>query len=500
MSDKRPAPRGSKPILPAALLVEGRRCLIVGGGTVAGRKAEALANAGAKVILVAPQLGDSVRTLGSLAGVSILQRDYVPADLDRDLFLVITATDDHALNRSILESCRARGLLCACPDTGWENGDFISPASFKHGDLTVSVSTGGAACRRSRLIKESLARHADALDQADLLVIGTDHRFTPLAQRESLHLSGTRLNETADMLRQLLGIHEFMLLSTCNRVELVALATVTPPLSHLVRRILGFDRPEDRIYVHTGRDAFRHLAQVVAGLLSQTPGETHICSQVKTALEESSRAGWSAGVLQDWVGTTLHIGKAIRQTTQQTLGGADIEDLCRDYLAGEWGGLHRQRILVLGSGTIGKGLVERLGAGGAQVSCCYHSRVPVFAVPADRVPVFPLTALLEALKNQDAIVCAVRGEGPLLSTEHQRAVIAGDGHPVIVVDLGVPRNVAPDFALGMSNLRVADLETIKRAGPDQSVILQHARDLGDRIVDEHLGDYERIRTSIQGVN
>jgi glutamyl-tRNA reductase len=499
MPDKGHPPRRSKPILPVALLVAGRRCLVVGGGPVAGRKAEALATAGAEVILVAPKLADSVQTLRSVSGVRILQRDYVPADLERGLFLVITATDNPALNRSILECCRARGLLCACPDTGWENGDFISPASFKRGDLTVSVSTGGAACRRSRLIKESLARHADALGQADLLVIGTDHRFTPLAQRESLHLSGDRLNETAEMLRQLLGIHEFMLLSTCNRVELVALATVTPPLVQLVRRILGFDRPEARIYVQTGRDAFRHLAQVVAGLLSQNPGETHICAQVKSALDVSARAGWSAGVLQDWVGTALHIGKVIRQATQPILGSADVEDLCRDYLAGEWGGLPGRRILVIGSGTIGKGLVERLVAEGARVSCCYHSRVPVFSGPTDHIPVFPWIALPEALQNQDAIVCAIRGEGPLLSAEHLRAVTAG-GHAVIVLDFGVPRNVAPDFALGESTVRVADLDAIKRTGPHQTVILQQARDGGNRIIDEHLEDYERIRTSIQGGN
>lgn len=491
-------PRAPKKILPVALLVEGRRCLVVGGGAVAGRKAEALAKAGAQVSVVAPRLGETVLALASVAGITLLSREYRAEDLTRDLFLVITATDDPALNRRILETCRARGLLCACPDTGWEDGDFISPASFQHGDLTVSVSTGGAACRRSRLIKQSLARHTDALGQADLLIIGTDHRFTGVTEREKLHLSGARLDDTAHMLRQLLGLHEFLLLNTCNRIELIALAAETPPLSRLVRRILGFDALADRIYVHTGREAFRHLALVVSGLLSQSPGETRICAQVKTALDESAQAGWSAGVLQDWVGRALHIGKAIRQATPSDGGGTDIEDGCRDYLLRTWGSLRDRRILVIGSGAIGRGVIERFAAGGARVSCCYHSRPPVFSGDRRPVAVYPLANLPEALQQQDALICAVQSEEPILRAEHARFLSAGQS--VLVLDLGVPRNVAPDFAGEISTRRVVGLEDIKGLGSPSAGALQQARSRAERIIEEHHGDYERIRTSLQGGN
>lgn len=254
--------KDAKKILPLGLLLEGRACLVVGGGTVAGRKAEALIEAGANVILVAPELGERVMALQSVHGVKIIRRSYAPDDLDQDFFLVFAATDDHDLNQQIIETCRARRILCSCPDRGWQNGDFISPASFRKADVTVSVSTGGASCRRSRLIKEYLARQMATLEQPDMFVMGTDHRVANLAQRESIHLAGTRFEQTGMMFRKVLGLHEFMLLNTCNRVELIGLASAPLLTSGVLNRILGLDRLEDRYYVHKGRDAFRHVTLV----------------------------------------------------------------------------------------------------------------------------------------------------------------------------------------------------------------------------------------------
>jgi len=486
-----------KKILPLGLLLEGRSCLVAGGGTVAGRKAGALIEAGAKVTLVAPKLGEQATKLRSAAGLKVFVRAYDPGDLDGGFFLVFAATDNPALNQQIIQACRVRGILCACPDRGWEKGDFISPASFRAGDVTVSVSTGGASCRRSRLIKEHLARHVATLGKTEMMVLGTDHRVANLAQRESLHLAGPRFEQMGLMFRQVQGLHEFMLLNTCNRVELIGLASETLVMSGVLNRILGLDRLEGRYYVHEGRDAFRHVALVVAGLLSQTPGETHICAQVKVALDRSCAAGWAAGVLKDWIGRALHIGKVIRQAAAPLLRSHDIEDLCQAYLQTELGTLQNRRILVVGSGAIGKGVVERLASEGALISCGYRTTAPEFsAAAAGKASVFPLDTLPNAIRDQEAIVCAVSGANPILTSEHARLI--GAGRRVVVVDLGVPRNTAPDFARGMAGVSVVDLDNIKRWRRDDAAELRRALEAADRIVADHREDYERIMASIQG--
>ncbi len=478
--------------LPVALLVEGRRCLVVGGGPVAARKAESLLDAGAEVVLVAPDIGGPAGKLRERPGMTLVRRKYTPGDLDSRLFLVVTATDDHAGNRRILDDCRSRGILCACPDTGWQNGDFISPASFRHGDLTVSVSTGGLSCRRSRMVKESLARHAEGLGIADLLVIGTDHRVSGLEQRESLPLYGDRQDVAAAMLKQILGVHEFMLLRTCNRVEFVGVAAATPAVREIVERVLGFDRLENRFYVRQGRDAFGHLALVAAGLLSRMAGETHICSQVKAALDDSRRAGWSGGVLHDWVGRALHVSKTIRRDTEDILGRRDVEAVCADFLEAQGHGLRGRRVLVVGSGMIGRGVVEEAVRRGAVVSCCYHVRVP--DVPAS-VALVPWESLPVAIGEAEVIVCAVGGGEPVLTADLARRIPSG--RQAVVVDLGVPRNVVPGFASGCAGIRVAALEEIERARGGGDAV-QRALALGGRIILEHGREYDEIRAGIQG--
>lgn len=483
--------------LPVALLVEGRRCIVVGGGPVAARKAEALLDAGAEVLLVAPQVGEQVERLRERHGMTVAARAYDSRDLDRNPFLVVTATSDADLNRGILDACHARGVLCACPDRGWEQGDLISPASFRIGDLTVSVSTGGAACRRSRLIKESLARHAEALGRADLLVLGTDHRHADQAGREGIALAGGRLTGTADELRQLLGLHEFMLLNTCNRVELVALATCGPALLSTAAKVLGLDRLAGKYYALQGVDAFRHLACVTAGLLSQAPRETHIRAQVKDALDLSSRNGWSGGVLHDWVGRALRIGSEINRETRAVLEGTEIEDRCVAFLADTLGDLRGRRILVVGSGAVGTGVARALLARGAAVAWCYHSRVPnVVNLCGRELPLWSLADLREAICDQTAIVCAVAAPEPVLAKE--QAAWFASGRPVRVIDLGAPRNVAPGFESGLERVKVTNLDDLHRWGRRHAGGLEAALAIADRVVMAHAGEYERVRAGIQG--
>ena len=149
---------------PVCLSTKGKRCLIVGGGEVAARKADALVEAGAEVIVVAPDLRD---TLSERADITVLQKPWDERDLD-DAFLVIAATDDQALNERIAGSARRRRVLCNVVDDA-RLSDFIVPASVRRGALLVSVSTSGALPALARKTREELEKtfgqeYADYLD------------------------------------------------------------------------------------------------------------------------------------------------------------------------------------------------------------------------------------------------------------------------------------------------------------------------------------------------
>ena len=102
-----------------------------------------------------------------------------------------------------------------------------------------------------------------------------------------------RLEQAGFMIMQLWGIHEFMILNTCNRVEVITVVSEETAKNGILRHIMGFTHfKEDKYYLKTDRAAFEHLCLVTGGMLSQTPGENHITAQMKEALEQSKTRGW----------------------------------------------------------------------------------------------------------------------------------------------------------------------------------------------------------------
>jgi siroheme synthase-like protein len=137
---------------PVDLVVDGRACLVVGGGAVAARKAAGLVAAGAEVRLVASEVGPDVRALD---GVRWDERPYQEGDV-AGYWLVITATDDPALNELVARDADAHHVWVNSADDP-ANCSFILPAIARQGDLTVTVSTGGRSPAYSGWVRDRLA-------------------------------------------------------------------------------------------------------------------------------------------------------------------------------------------------------------------------------------------------------------------------------------------------------------------------------------------------------
>lgn len=134
--------------------LNGRRCLVVGGGLVALRKAEGLVAAGAAPRVVAREAVPELVVLAERGVIRLDLRPFDPADLDA-AFLVIAATDDAALNRQISAEAQARGALVNVVDVPDES-NFIVPAVVRRGEMTLAVSTGGASPALARRLRERL--------------------------------------------------------------------------------------------------------------------------------------------------------------------------------------------------------------------------------------------------------------------------------------------------------------------------------------------------------
>lgn len=493
-----------KTIFPAGLLLEEAPCLVVGGGRVGAGKIRNLLDAGARVRVLSPQLGEEAARLVAEGRVEYLARTYSPGDTE-GFSLVYAATSDGEVNVRILEECQAAGRLVCAVDRNWPQGSFVTPAVIRRGNITVSVSSGGRSCRKSKLVKANIARHLEALETADLLVFGASHLELDLDKRELFHLDDQGMEELERRLSRIWGIHEFLILATCNRTELWAVAVPDPAVHELLPGIMGMSslREEER-YLKTGFEAFHHASLLTAGLFSQTPGENHIVAQVKETLTAAHQSGSAGPIMQDWVSRVLHVSKHIRAESLPILRGFEIEDLVFDFSREALGELP-QEILVVGTGAIGRAVVAAAEKRGLSCLWCYHRNPPdPEALGLKQTRLLPFSQMPQTAAEAPLSVFATASRQPLLGTEHALLFSNGDGGGCgtrgVILDLSMPRNVDPALKGFISGVITADLDDLKHWYRRQLADMDAIFELAGGIVGDHKEDYAKIIESFQGWN
>lgn len=156
VSPSRPAGPG-KVFYPMFADIEGRRCLVVGGGPIGTEKVEKLLDHGAVVRLVSPRISEALAGLvGSGAIPEYRARPYRSEDLE-DCFLVIAATNLDPINRMIWQDAEARNMLCNVVDVP-PLCNFIVPSIVRRGELAFAISTGGASPVVAKHIRQDLEK------------------------------------------------------------------------------------------------------------------------------------------------------------------------------------------------------------------------------------------------------------------------------------------------------------------------------------------------------
>lgn len=147
--------RSSRPLYPVNLDISGKRCLVVGGGSVAARKIRALLLCGGVVQIISPEADEAIAKLAETGEINWLKRTYKRGDA-KNAFLIFAATDDPAVQRQVSEDAAINHvLLNSAADP--ELSDFHVPAKIRRGDFVIAVSTGGGSPALATLLRAQLA-------------------------------------------------------------------------------------------------------------------------------------------------------------------------------------------------------------------------------------------------------------------------------------------------------------------------------------------------------
>lgn len=179
---------------PVALRIEGKHCLVVGGGQVATRRAEGLLDASARVEVVSPAVSETIRRWTDEGRLEWIPREFQEYDL-AGVLLVIAATDSAIVNQAICAAADRRGLLFNNV-TDQENCNFHVPSVLRRGDLTISVTTAGRCPALARYLREKLA---------DIITPAYGYLVETLgSRREEINRRFPDAEERAQILRKLM--------------------------------------------------------------------------------------------------------------------------------------------------------------------------------------------------------------------------------------------------------------------------------------------------------
>ncbi|HUO99963.1 MAG TPA: glutamyl-tRNA reductase [Gemmatimonadota bacterium] len=316
-----------------------------------------------------------------------------------------------------------------------------------------------------------------------ITALGISHKTAPLSVRERFALARPARRRLLESVGR-----ESLILVTCNRTELYALA---PPaeLDRLLLAAAGVG--EGVFYVHQGEAAARHLFAVAAGLDSMVLGEPQILGQVKRAMAEAREARALGPVLDELLRRALTVGRRVRRETDLGRGLPSIPKVATGMARLILGDLSGRRMLVVGAGKLGDLTARTLQRAGAS-SVAVTNRSPEHAETLAQTiggRAEPFEALDRLLAEADIVLTCTASEAPILTRQRvERALVGRVGDPLVLLDIAVPRDVDAEVR-GLAGVRLCDLDDLRGWGSEavSPETIAAAREIVDAEARDFLG-------------
>jgi glutamyl-tRNA reductase len=302
-----------------------------------------------------------------------------------------------------------------------------------------------------------------------LILLGVSHQTAPLAVRERIARLAEDPRLSLDRLRDVPGVNEGMLLSTCNRVEIYGAGTPVERIADGFRTLLAQEPAvAPHLYELRGERVLRHLFRVASSLDSMIVGEPQILGQLKQAYRAADRSGAAGDTLHRAMGRAFAVAKRVRTETDVGRSSVSMVHAAVELTARVFDSLAGKRALVVGAGEMARLAAERLAAQKvAELRIANRTAANAEAlvkrlsggVPARALS---LAELGEALRWADLVLTAATVERPLITRELLKPHLkARRFRTLLLVDISVPRCVEPELG-AFENVYVKDVDDVGR--------------------------------------
>jgi glutamyl-tRNA reductase len=329
-----------------------------------------------------------------------------------------------------------------------------------------------------------------------LLVVGLSHRTAPVELREAVDFARQGLDRALAGLSAHGIASEAVVLSTCNRAEIYAVApddAAAGALGRFISEYHGVDHGAiaAHLYTQSGREAARHLFRVAAGLDSLVVGEPQILGQVKSAYSTAADLGQTGPVINRLFHSAFGVGKRVRTETGLASGAVSVSYAAIALARKIFGSLTGLGVLILGAGEMAKltGIhlqaqeVRQITIASRTLSTSERlaAQLGGQAVPWDRLDA--------ALAAADIVIAATGATDPVLTRARvEEAMRPRQNRPTFIIDIAVPRDVDPSvgdlnevFLYNIDDLQSIVRENLARRGSELA--------RAEAIVDEEVGKF-----------
>ncbi len=286
-----------------------------------------------------------------------------------------------------------------------------------------------------------------------IILIGVNHKTAPVEIRERLAFND---EACADGLRRLVDgtvVREGLIVSTCNRVEILS-ATAADQLEPGAGRLAQFldtmgSLPagflHNHLYRHVDEEAVRHLFRVASSLDSMVVGEPQVLGQVRHAYSLAVEAGTAGRILNRLVHHTFRVAKRVRNETGIAANAVSIS-----YMAVELGkkifdSLKGSTVLLVGAGEMAELSARHLVNAGASRVLIANRTQETARQLADEfgAATIPFDQLEQALAEADVVICSTGAPSYVLTEAQARKALERRRNPTCLIDISVPRNIDP---------------------------------------------------------
>ena len=294
----------------------------------------------------------------------------------------------------------------------------------------------------------------------NLVLLGINHNTAPIEVRERLAIPAGRLADATRTLLHQPGIREGLILSTCNRVEIVTLqdevSTTENNKADLLRFLHEyFSVPpqiiQPHLYEFREREAVRHLFRVASSLDSMVVGEPQILGQVKESYTIAREVGAVSSQLDTLLQRAFTVAKKVRSETQIGSSSVSIASVAVDLARNIFGSLQGKTVLLVGAGKMSELAARHLiqqGAANILVANRTQSRAEKIAAqfsgPTVNTEAIPFDDLYAQAPRADIIITSTGAPQKIFGRSHgQHFLQRRRNRPMFFIDIAVPRDVDP---------------------------------------------------------